>query len=76
MMAKLPVCSGVEAIKAFERLGWRVARQSASHVILVREGKAVTLSVPKHRELASGTLRALIRLSSLSVEEFVGALKG
>jgi predicted RNA binding protein YcfA (HicA-like mRNA interferase family) len=76
LMAKLPVCSGVEAIKAFERLGWRVARHSASHVILVKDGRAVTLSVPNHRELASGTLRALIRMSSLTVEEFVSVLKG
>ncbi|MEX2243352.1 MAG: type II toxin-antitoxin system HicA family toxin [Fimbriimonadaceae bacterium] len=74
-MAKLPVCSGAEAVKAFQRLGWSVARQSASHIVLVKSGRAVTLSVPNHRTLATGTLRALIRLASLTVEEFAGALR-
>jgi len=33
-MAKLPVISGVEAIKAFEKIGYRVVRQKGSHVRL------------------------------------------
>ena len=32
------------------------------------------LSVPNHRELAKGTLRALIREAGLTVEEFAGLL--
>jgi hypothetical protein len=32
------------------------------------------VSIPDHRELAPGTLRKLIRLSSVSVEEFRSAL--
>jgi len=31
-------------------------------------------SIPQHRELAPGTLRAIIRASGLSVEEFVALL--
>ena len=37
-------------------------------------GRLVSLSIPDHRELAPGTLRKLIRLSSVSVEEFRAAL--
>jgi len=43
-------------------------------MILTREGSLVSLSIPDHRELAPGTLRKLIRLSSISVEEFCAAL--
>ena len=43
-------------------------------MILTREGSLVSLSIPDHRELAPGTLRKLIRLSGVSVEEFRSAL--
>ncbi len=73
-MPKLPVISGTEAIKAFSRAGWQVARQKGSHVQMVKEGHEAILTVPLHPELDRGTLRALIRLSGLTVEEFVGLL--
>ncbi|PYV15895.1 MAG: hypothetical protein DMG21_13520 [Acidobacteria bacterium] len=74
-MASLPVVSGVDAIRAFERAGWRRARQKGSHVSLVKAGVNVNLSVPLHRELDRGTLRKLIKLAGLSVDEFVGFLR-
>ncbi|MDB9475720.1 type II toxin-antitoxin system HicA family toxin [Dolichospermum circinale] len=61
MASKLPVLSGQEVVRTFEKLGWRFARQSASHIILVKEGEIVTLSVSDHHEVAKGTLRGLIR---------------
>jgi len=69
-MASLPVVSGEAAVRAFERAGWRRARQKGSHVSLVKPGVNVNLSVPLHRELDRGTLRKLIRLAGLSVGEF------
>ena len=62
-MPKLPVLSGEQAVRAFERAGWQRDRQRGSHVVMLREGLNVSLSVPQHRELAPGTLRSLIRLS-------------
>jgi len=73
-MARLPVVSGAEAVRAFERAGWRQDRQRGSHVVLVMPGHIASLSVPQHRELAPGTLRALVRASGMSVEEFAGLL--
>ena len=43
-------------------------------MVLTKDGGIVSLSVPDHRELAPGTLRKLIRLSGLSVEEFQESL--
>jgi len=70
IMPKLPVCSGSNAIRAFMQAGWKVARQKGSHVSLTKEGSRAILTVPLHHELAPGTLRKLIRLSGLTVEEF------
>ena len=73
-MTKLPVVSGSDAVRAFERAGWRQDRQRGSHVVLVRPAHIASLSVPQHRELAPGTLRALIRAAGMSVEEFTALL--
>jgi len=56
--------------RAFERLGWEIARQKGSHIILVRTGHIASLSVPDHREVAQGTLRALLRRAGVSPEQF------
>ena len=66
----LPVISGERAVRAFVRAGWSRDRQVGSHLILVKAGHPAVLSVPLHRELAPGTLRALIRASGLSVVQF------
>ena len=73
-MPELPVVSGREARQVFERLGWTFRRQAGSHMILTKAGSLVSLSIPDHRELAPGTLRKLIRLATVSVDEFRAAL--
>jgi predicted RNA binding protein YcfA (HicA-like mRNA interferase family) len=69
-MPKLPVISGAEAVRRFERAGWRQDRQRGSHVVMLKAGHIASLSIPQHRELAPGTLRALIRAAGLTVEGF------
>lgn len=73
-MAKMPSVDAHDAINAFEEFGWSVVRQTGSHKIMTKEGERVTLSVPNHDPVAKGTLRSLIRLAGLTVEEFVAAL--
>ncbi|MFH1721628.1 MAG: type II toxin-antitoxin system HicA family toxin [Candidatus Altiarchaeota archaeon] len=72
---KLPVVSGLQAIKAFKKAGWNPIRQAGSHVIMMKEGSDVTLSIPLHKNVKRGTLRALIRDSGLTVSEYVKLLK-
>lgn len=69
-MPKLPVVSGKDALRAFERAGWEVKRQRGSHVVMLKMGSITSLSIPQHKELAPGTLRSLIRAAGLTVEEF------
>lgn len=72
-MPPLPVRSGREVVATSERLGWTVARQSSSHIIMVHPSRLATLSVPDHKEVARGTLRSPIRSAGLTVSEFVDA---
>ena len=72
-MARLPVLSAGEVVRAFQALGWEIAR-SGNHIILVQAGHTATLSVPNHHEVAKGTLRSLIRDAGLTVAEFVAAV--
>ena len=74
-MPSLPVVSGVDAVKIFQRFEWTVARQSSSHIIMTKEGEIASLSIPNHKEVARGTLRSLIRSANITVDEFVQKLK-
>ena len=71
-MSRLSVTSGRDAVRAFEKVGYRVSHQTGSHIILRHEAPPHRhLSIPNHRELAKGTLRGLIRDAGLTVEGFV-----
>ena len=75
-MAKLPVISGREAVRAFERDGWRVVRRAKSrHIIMKKEGRVTTLSIPEHKVLDRVLLRSLIRDAYISIEKFNELLK-
>ncbi len=73
-MGKLANISGKETVKAFERDGWTLVGQVGSHCVLTKQGERANLSVPQHRELSIGTLRALIRAAGLTVDEFLDLL--
>ena len=66
-MSKLPIISGLECVKALEKIGFVVDRQRGSHIIMVREEPRTTISVPDHKELDRGTLRGIIRQAGLSM---------
>jgi predicted RNA binding protein YcfA (HicA-like mRNA interferase family) len=74
-MPSLPLFRPREVVRAFERFGWRVARQRGSHIVLTKPRAVVTLSVPDHRQVARGTLRVLIAKAGLTVEEFLAGAK-
>jgi predicted RNA binding protein YcfA (HicA-like mRNA interferase family) len=68
---KLPVVSGAETVKALCRLGYELDVQKGSHILLRRAAPPYRrLSVPNPKELAKGTLRAILRDAGLTVAEF------
>ena len=60
-MGNLGNISGKEAVKAFQKAGWQVIGQVGSHVVMIKPAVRVNLSIPQHKELSVGTLRAFIR---------------
>lgn len=75
-MARLRRVSGQEAVRAMERLGFRVTRQRGSHVMMKKntpEGE-VGCAIPLHDELAVGTLRGILRQAKVSVDDFMAHL--
>jgi predicted RNA binding protein YcfA (HicA-like mRNA interferase family) len=73
-MARLANISGKDAAKAFQKAGWQALGQVGSHLVLVKPGVRVNLSIPQHQELSVGTLRALIRHAGMTVDDFLELL--
>ena len=69
-MSKLPVVSGKKTIKALMKIGYYIRDRESSHIHL-RHSTKKPLTIPDHKEIAKGTLRAIIRTAELRVEEFI-----
>ena len=66
--------SGKEAVKVFKKMGWTEIGQVGSHLMMSKVGVRANLSIPQHKELSIGTLRALIRCAGITVNEFTELL--
>jgi predicted RNA binding protein YcfA (HicA-like mRNA interferase family) len=75
-MPKLPVVTGPDAVRAFQRAGFRLDRVRGSHHILERDSWPNHLAVPVHgnRPVRPGVLRSLIWDAGLTIEEFTALL--
>jgi predicted RNA binding protein YcfA (HicA-like mRNA interferase family) len=69
-MSKLPVLSGKELLKLFQRMDYYVRDQKGSHIHLRHPTKR-PLTIPNHREIARGTLRQILKDADLSLEELL-----
>lgn len=65
-----------DVLRALSQIGFAVVRQRGSHVVLKGEhgGKRRTVVVPRHKEIAVGTLHGIAFQAGLSIEEFVKLL--
>ena len=72
-MPELPRISGDQAIKIFIKLGFYIARQKGSHVVMRKGDRGCV--IPKHKNLAVGTLRSAIRQAGISADVFVETYK-
>jgi predicted RNA binding protein YcfA (HicA-like mRNA interferase family) len=65
-MPKLKLLSGYEVIKFFEKSGFGIVTQKGSHIKIRRNvnGQKETLIIPNHKQLDTGTLRAIIKQAS------------
>jgi predicted RNA binding protein YcfA (HicA-like mRNA interferase family) len=74
-LTRLPVVSGRDVVRAMEKIGYKLDRQRGSHMVLRQAIPPFRrLTIPDHKEVAKGTLRAILRQAGLSVEQFVALL--
>ncbi|MBW6469645.1 MAG: type II toxin-antitoxin system HicA family toxin [Methanosarcinaceae archaeon] len=73
---KMPVISGKDAIKVFEKLGYVQVRQTGSHIRMkhISDHSKISLTIPNHMVLGKGLLRKLLRDVDISTEDFVNLL--
>jgi predicted RNA binding protein YcfA (HicA-like mRNA interferase family) len=71
-LGRLRVMSGQEACAILARHGFVEVRRRSSHIVMQRQETTctTTVPVPDHRELKTGTLRSIIRQSSVPRAEF------
>jgi predicted RNA binding protein YcfA (HicA-like mRNA interferase family) len=70
-MPRLKVLSGKDVIKILEFFNFKVATRKGSHVKLRRilDETNQTLTIPDHKELDKGTLRAIFNQASKFISE-------
>ena len=71
-MAKLRILSGREVCRILAQHGYEEVRQRGSHIIMQKktEDSTITIPVPNHKALRTGTLMSIIRQSRLDRSTF------
>ena len=71
-LARLRVLSGRETCRILASHGFAQVRRRGSHVVMQKTGEegTVTVPVPDHGELRTGTLLSIIRQSGVPRSEF------
>jgi predicted RNA binding protein YcfA (HicA-like mRNA interferase family) len=75
-MGSDPSVSGKEAVRALQKLGFRLDRVEGSHHMMVRENHPSVVVVPIHssKPLPKGTLASIIRIARVGKKQFFAAL--
>jgi len=71
-LGRLGVLSGKAVCRILEKHGFREVRRRGSHVVMQKKlpDTTITVPVPDHAELRTGTLLSIIRQSGLPRSEF------
>lgn len=68
MGSKYPVLSPDEIIKALAKIGFTFKSQKGSHMKFSNGERSVI--IPNHTEVAKGTLKSILNMANVSLEEF------
>ena len=66
-MPRIPGVNHLDAVKALEKAGFRVIRQS-KHIVMTNGIRILT--IPRHNPVHSITMGGIVRDAGLTVEEF------
>lgn len=75
-MPKLPRLPAREIRRALEHVGFHLARQRGSHLIMTNSATGLVAVVPDYgaRKVPVGTLRGILRQAGLTPQEFIDLL--
>lgn len=77
-MTKLPRVSGKDVVRALQKHGFFIKRQSGSHVIMRHEtdfSRRCVIPLHGSKTIKPGTLYSILKGAGLSIEEFNELLK-
>ena len=66
-MPKIPGVNHLDAVRALEKVGFSVVRQS-KHIVMSNEARILT--IPRHNPVNAFTLGGIVRDAGLTVEQF------
>jgi predicted RNA binding protein YcfA (HicA-like mRNA interferase family) len=75
-MSSDPAVSGKDAVRALQKLGFRLDRVEGSHHMLIKDRHPSVVVVPVHssKPLPRGTLASIIRIAGVGKKNFFAAL--
>ena len=69
MGSKYPVLPPKTVIKILEQFGFQFISQKGSHM-KYSDGKHIVI-IPQHAELAKGTLKSILLMANIELDEFI-----
>ena len=70
MPSAIPSVPGIKVVRALERAGFRVTRIKGSHHMMRHpDGRAVSVPVHPGRDMPKGTLRGILVIIGMDIEE-------
>jgi hypothetical protein len=66
-LPKVPGINRLDAVRAFEKAGFRIARQS-KHIVMTNGQRILT--IPRNNPINAFTMGGLVRDAGLTVEQF------
>ena len=75
-MTKMPVLSGRDIAKILSKIGYEHIRTRGSHMIMIKqtEKEKKMIPVPNHKELAKGTLKAIMNQAGLTLDDLLNLI--
>jgi len=71
-LPKIPGVNHLDAVRALEKAGFRIARQGR-HIVMTDGVRIVT--VPRHNPVNAFTMGGIVRDAGLTIEQFRGLLR-
>ena len=68
-LSDLPLASGKEHQRAFEKSGW-ILRRDGNHIVMTHPHYENTISIPNHKEVKRATLHTILKHIGISNAQY------